>query len=142
LQIASLVDGRSERPVPQLCMICHGGLIPSQASGVPAFGTAAQVKLNARFLPFDHRFFTFPTNPVSLSKADQKASIKKLNQQIVIAAAPSTEPVPANDPVRRFAKWSRPCTSIALPKGKTSRCQAGRAGHSRLCRTRTISTRR
>lgn len=94
--ISANLDGRGERPIPQLCMICHGGLIPSQSGGVPAFGTAAQVKLTSRFLPFDHRFFTFPNNPATLSKANQEASIKNLNEQIVNAAPPA----PASDPIR------------------------------------------
>jgi mono/diheme cytochrome c family protein len=93
--ISANLDGRGERPVPQLCMICHGGQIPSQNGGVPAFGTAAEVKLNARFLPFDHRFFTFPSSPASLSKANQEASIKNLNEQIVNAAPPAT----SGDPI-------------------------------------------
>jgi Carboxypeptidase regulatory-like domain len=93
--ISANLDGRGERPVPQLCMICHGGQIPSQAGGIPAFSTPAQVKLGSRFLPFDHRFFTFPTNPANLSKANQEAKIKTLNEQIVSAAppAPTTDPI-------------------------------------------------
>ena len=94
--ISANLDGRGERPVPQLCMICHGGLIPSHSGGVPAFGNAAQVKLNSRFIPFDHRFFTFPNNPAALSKANQETSIKNLNEQIVNAAPPAV----ASDPIR------------------------------------------
>lgn len=94
--ISANLDGRGERPVPQLCMICHGGHIPSQTGGVPAFGTAAQVKLDSRFLPFDHRFFTFPTNPANLSKVNQEASVKNLNEQIVNSAPPAA----ASDPIR------------------------------------------
>jgi hypothetical protein len=93
--ISANLDGRGERPVPQLCMICHGGQIPQQSGGIPAFGTATQVKLSSRFLPFDHRFFTFPTSSAALSKANQEASIKNLNEQIVSAAPPA----PANDPI-------------------------------------------
>jgi hypothetical protein len=95
LSISANLDGRGERPVPQLCMICHGGLIPNQSGGVPVFGAPAQVKLDARFLPFDHRFFTFPTSP-ALSKANQEAKFKTLNEQIVNA----TSPIAANDPIR------------------------------------------
>ncbi|WNG60090.1 carboxypeptidase regulatory-like domain-containing protein [Archangium gephyra] len=92
--ISANLDGRGERPVPQLCMICHGGKIPNQAAGVPAFGTAAQVKLDARFVPFDHRFYTFPTVG-TLSKANQEAAFKLLNEQIVNAApvAGPTDPI-------------------------------------------------
>src|SRR6185503_18345938 len=81
--ISANLDGRGERPVPQLCMVCHGGQIPSQAGGVPAFGSAAQVKLGSRFIPFDYRLYTFPTNPANLTKADQEAEFKSLNEQIV-----------------------------------------------------------
>jgi hypothetical protein len=92
--ISANLDGRGERPVPQLCMICHGGLIPNQSGGIPAFGTAAQVKLGSRFLPFDHRFFTFPADP-ALSKANQELRFKNLNEQIVNAApvAGASDPI-------------------------------------------------
>ncbi|MFL6313351.1 MAG: carboxypeptidase-like regulatory domain-containing protein [Terriglobales bacterium] len=93
--ISANLDGRGERPVPQLCMICHGGLIPSQSGGVPAFTTAAQAKLTARFLPFDYRFFTFPNNPANLTKTDQDPSFKNLNEKIVNSAPPAgtTDPI-------------------------------------------------
>lgn len=78
--ISANLDGRGERPVPQLCMICHGGQIPQQQSGVPVFGSAADVTLNSRFLPFDHRLFTFPA---ALPKSTQETSIKSLNETIV-----------------------------------------------------------
>lgn len=93
--ISANLDGRGERPVPQLCMICHGGLIPSQAGGIPAFNTATQAKLGARFLPFDHRFFTFPTVPPGLDKAAQELDFKNLNEQIVSVAPPAA----ASDPI-------------------------------------------
>jgi hypothetical protein len=94
--ISANLDGRGERPVPQLCMICHGGQVPQQSGGVPAFGNNTQVTLGSRFLPFDHRLFTFPTNPANLTKALQEPSIKNLNEQIVNAAPPA----PATDPIR------------------------------------------
>ena len=105
------LDGRGERPVPQLCMICHGGQIPQGAGGVP-FGTAAQVKLDSRFLPFDHRFFTFPTNPASLSKANQEASIKNLNEQIVNATAPASTDDPIREVVSGLYKNGTSATQI------------------------------
>lgn len=94
--ISANLDGRGERPVPQLCMICHGGQIPSQTGGVPAFGNAGQVNLGSRFLPFDHRLFIFPSDPL-LSKPNQEASIKNLNEQIVSATVP---PAATNDPIQ------------------------------------------
>lgn len=91
--ISANLDGRGERPVPQLCMICHGGEIPQQLGGVPTFGTAAQVDFKSRFLPFDHRFFTFPA---AQPKASQETAIKALNTNIVDlvpTGAPSTDPI-------------------------------------------------
>jgi len=93
--ISANLDGRGERPVPQLCMICHGGLLPQQSAGVPTFGSAADVKLSSRFLPFDHRLYTFPNDP-ALSQANQEAPIKSLNKDIVDlvpTGAPSTDPI-------------------------------------------------
>lgn len=97
--ISANLDGRGERPVPQLCMICHGGTIPQQPSGVPVFIAAADVKLDSRFLPFDHRFFTFPTSSASLSKANQETAIKNLNEQIVNAAPPAGTSDPIHEVV-------------------------------------------
>lgn len=93
--ISANLDGRGERPVPQLCMVCHGGSIPSQSGGVGAFNTAAEVKLGARFVPFDHRFFTFPTVPAGLDRASQETALKDLSEQIAAVAPPG----PANDPI-------------------------------------------
>lgn len=82
-----------KRPVPQLCMVCHGGAYPGGGTtGVPAFDTPASVKLGSRFLPFDLRFYTFPTSP---DKAAQQAAMKRLNQDIV-RNAPS---LPAPDAI-------------------------------------------
>lgn len=80
--ISANLDGRGERPVPQLCMICHGGLVPEHVAGTPAFGTNFQVNLSSRFLPFDHRLFTFPNRP-GLDRAGQELEIKSLNETMV-----------------------------------------------------------
>lgn len=85
--ISANLDGRGERPVPQLCLICHGGAIPTQAGGVPTFGNNAQVNFDSKFLPFDHRFFTSPTSPTITA---QEPQFKELNLQIVASAGPNT----------------------------------------------------
>ena len=83
------LDGLGARPIPQLCMVCHGGAYPGGGTtGVPAFTTPASVKLGARFLPFDNRFYTYPASP---NKAAQQAAIKRLNEDIV-QHAPSLAP--------------------------------------------------
>jgi hypothetical protein len=99
--ISANLDGRGERPVPQLCMICHGGLLPQQSAGVATFGSAADVKLGSRFLPFDHRLFTFPNNNPALSQASQEAAIKSLNKDIVDLVPAGT---PSTDPIREVVK--------------------------------------
>jgi hypothetical protein len=94
--ISANLDGRGERPVPQLCMICHGGLVPNESGNppVPVFSTAAQVKLGARFLPFDYRFYTFDPGA---SKTAQDPNFKSLNEQIVNAAPPTGAGDPINE---------------------------------------------
>lgn len=85
------LDGVGKRPVPQLCMVCHGGAYPGGASTtVPGFSTAADVKFGSRFIPFDLRFFTFPT---TLDKGPQQSAMKHLNEDIV-RNAPTLSPSP------------------------------------------------
>jgi hypothetical protein len=111
--ISANLDGRGERPVPQLCMTCHGGALPQQSGGAAVFGSADDTKLGSRFLPFDHRFFTFPSTPASLSKANQEASIKALNQQIVNAAPPAA----AGDPIGELisAMYNNGASATQIP---------------------------
>lgn len=102
------LDGLGERPVPQLCMVCHGGTIPNASgstttqSGVPtpvfrdpavdAALSRADVKLNSKFLPFDLRSFSYSTQ-AGFDRASQEAAFKALND--IAKAAP---PPDAADP--------------------------------------------
>ncbi len=92
------LDGHGHRPVPQLCMVCHGGTAasvaadPTNPSGPKkgAFGSRFDItSMQANFLPFDLHFYNFPTTE---SKASQQAAFKKLNIDIVggVAAATGT----------------------------------------------------
>lgn len=85
------LDGYGRRPIPQLCMVCHGGTLPTAVNQdsagnptpgpLPVFGSPAQVDLGARFLPFDLDSFTFPSaGPVT---GTQEAAFKTLNTQFV-----------------------------------------------------------
>ena len=87
------LDGYGNRPIPQLCMVCHGGTLPNavnqDSDGVatpgplPVFGSASDVDLGSRFLPFDLESYTFPTaGPV---QGPQEAAFKALNQDFVAA---------------------------------------------------------
>jgi hypothetical protein len=68
------------RPIPQLCMVCHNGLYPSgNTTGIPTFANRDDVKMGARFLPFDNHYYTFPAaNP----KAAQQQAMKDLNDLV------------------------------------------------------------
>ena len=76
------------RPIPQLCMVCHGGQFPTapSAAGVPVFNNRNDVKLGARFLPFDLHYYSFAASP--FDKASQQGTFKQLNEDIVKATQP------------------------------------------------------
>lgn len=83
------LDGHGNRPVPQLCMVCHGGNLASVAADPlnptgPKKGAFADridiIDMKANFLPFDLHLYNFP---VTKSKAAQQAAFKILNTEIV-----------------------------------------------------------
>jgi hypothetical protein len=84
------LDGTGERPVPQLCMVCHGGRYPNTLNvnaGVPAWTDAASADLQARFIPFDVvSLFMLNENGVT-----NQTKLRQLNCDIVRNAAPSPE---------------------------------------------------
>ena len=92
---AANLDGLGARPVPQLCMVCHGGHIPNP-SGVtttqlgiptPVFGSRDDVKLGAKFLPFDLQNLTFvATGP--FNQANQEDAFRQLNKMVKVAPPP------------------------------------------------------
>jgi hypothetical protein len=90
------------RPVPQLCMVCHGGNYPAAVcpgpptpAGVPPFNCRDQVKLGSLFLPFDLHNYVFPTTVTAQipdpSKNGQQAAFQTLNQDIVLASNPGIQ---------------------------------------------------
>lgn len=121
LDSASL-DGLGQRPVPQLCMVCHGGQIPNPtgttstagAPGTPpvitpVFGNRDEVKLGAKFLPFDLQSFTYAApdsdaaNP--FSKLNQQNSFRDLNQMVKIAPPPDGATAPDTVITDLFTTW-------------------------------------
>jgi hypothetical protein len=89
------LDGRKARPVPQLCMVCHGGeYLTGRALGVPTFNSKASVNLGSVFIPFDLRSLYIvdgvQVNGVTgvYDKANQQAAFKALNQVHVLATNP------------------------------------------------------
>ncbi|HLO00215.1 MAG TPA: carboxypeptidase-like regulatory domain-containing protein [Pyrinomonadaceae bacterium] len=83
------LDGFGERPVPQLCVICHGGQVASVPAdpndpGGPKKGAFTSrndiMSMTANFLPFDLHLYNFPA---AKSKAAQQTNFKNLNRDIV-----------------------------------------------------------
>ena len=94
---AADLDGFGARPVPGLCMVCHGGLLPAGVNqptpGAPNWTTtnANTADLGARFIPFDLREYTFaPATYHGVDKALQQTNFKALNQIYVLGTNPST----------------------------------------------------
>lgn len=84
---AANLDGKGARPIPQLCMVCHGGHYPGgPTTGVPPFNDVDEVKLGAEFLSFDLHNYTFAAAP--FDKASQQDEFKTLNEDIVLATNP------------------------------------------------------
>jgi mono/diheme cytochrome c family protein len=83
------LDGAGERPVPQLCVVCHGGVYasepadPSNPGGLqkPAFAFRNDIFMQSRFIPFDLHFFTSPPAPNTV--AAQQSAFRTLNLEIV-----------------------------------------------------------
>ncbi|MDB5933375.1 MAG: hypothetical protein JWQ01_719 [Massilia sp.] len=89
---AANLDGKGARPVPQLCMACHGGALPLaqqvvNGQPVPVFNSRDSVKLGSVFVPFDLRYFTFPPAPNDKANPGVQARFKQLNQEIVAGVA-------------------------------------------------------
>jgi hypothetical protein len=82
--ISANLDGTGERPVPQLCNICHGGR-PDQ-SATP-WASNASVDMGSRFIPFDLTSL-FMLNPNAAAK---QTALRKLNCDIVKKAAQNTD---------------------------------------------------
>lgn len=80
--VAANLDAQGTRPIPQLCMVCHNGAYPGgPTTGVPTFASRDDVKLGARFLPFDVAGFTFP-NISGWDKASQQTEFEALNNMV------------------------------------------------------------
>jgi mono/diheme cytochrome c family protein len=82
---AADLDGRGTRPIPQLCMVCHGGAYPGGAeTGVPTFAGAADVKMGSVMLPFDlHGYVIQGSVPTDFIKSNQQLEFAELNQMVV-----------------------------------------------------------
>ena len=89
---AANLDGKGARPVPQLCMVCHGGALVKPQTNVngqpvPVFAARDDVKMGSVFVPFDLRYFTFPPAPNDKANPSVQANFKALNDTIVLPVA-------------------------------------------------------
>lgn len=102
IAISADLDGAGERPVPQLCVVCHGGTYASEPADPadpfglqkPAFVFRSDVFMGSRFIPFDLHFFADPPAPLTI--AAQEPSFRSLNLDFVRLVP---EGVLATDPV-------------------------------------------
>jgi hypothetical protein len=100
--ISANLDGFGERPVPQLCVVCHSGIFSQEpvdpadpVSPVrPAFSLRDDAFMGSRFLPFDLHYYTFPG---TRDQVAQEPIIRSLNRDYVTLAPQPADPV--NDAV-------------------------------------------
>jgi hypothetical protein len=80
------LDGLGFKPMPGLCLICHGGKPVALSGGVyPNNG-----KINGfRFLPIDTRNMLFGDPPLDL--ASQETQIKRYNQDVLLTVSQAVE---------------------------------------------------
>lgn len=125
------LDGLGARPVPQLCMACHGGQIPN-ASGItstvggvptpvfddrnPATDDRSNVKLGSKFLPFDLQGFEYAAPDTDLenpyTKQNQQGAFRRLNE-IAKAAPPPDVSDPSSNLIEVLFRSWYPTTSSA-----------------------------
>jgi hypothetical protein len=77
------LDGLGERPVPQLCMVCHGGSYPGDGIPTRDINDFETADLKSNFLPFDLTGLTTPIHNGIDYKETQQEEFKKLNTEIV-----------------------------------------------------------
>jgi len=84
------LDGRGVRPVPQLCVVCHGGDIPNQdGQGLPSFPDLASVDFGSVFIPFDFTsLLIIDAIDPQFDKLAQQAAFRTLNREMVAVANP------------------------------------------------------
>jgi hypothetical protein len=96
--LSANLDNVGERPVPQLCVVCHGGFFAQDAGPpvIPAFTTRDDVFMRSRFLPFDLHYYTFP-NTGGRDRVAQEPNLRSLNRDYVALAPQPLDPT--NDAV-------------------------------------------
>lgn len=73
------LDTMGARPIPQICMTCHGGVWDADARGANGTGSYNGVSRFARFLPLITSTVTFSSS-FGLTQADQEEPIRAVNE--------------------------------------------------------------
>jgi hypothetical protein len=72
------LDGRGEKYIPGMCIVCHGGKPQPLQSGV----YPQQGRTGARFIPFDLDTFGYTTRSASLTRSAQGTAFKAFNRAV------------------------------------------------------------
>jgi hypothetical protein len=151
------LDGLGQRPVPQLCMVCHGSAIPNtngsttttlggvktpvfRDPAVDAAGSRADVKLNAKFLPFDLTSFSYSTL-AGFDRNSQEGAFKTLNEIAKIAPPPDAADPTSSVITALFDTWYpgniTPQKDLVVPLWNTNPQRAAMytGAIARACRT-------
>jgi mono/diheme cytochrome c family protein len=81
LLVEADLDNRGDRPIPQLCQVCHGGHYPSgpvRAGALP-YAEREDVKLGSQFVPFDLSLYEFLDDA---DEAAQQSEFKVMNEMV------------------------------------------------------------
>lgn len=73
------LDNRGDKFVPALCVICHGGTLPADIA-------AAGGNVEARFIPFDLKSFSYPA---LLDRSAQEEDFRELNEGLYVSTNPT-----------------------------------------------------
>ncbi len=122
---AANLDGYGARPIPALCMMCHGGTYPPAARavdrGAPIWNieNANSADLGSAFIPFDLNSYELPKvqvlNVLRDLLADQQDDFKKLNLEIVAATNPPGATIEVLDHMYAGGTATNQITDFVVP---------------------------
>jgi hypothetical protein len=122
---AANLDGYGARPIPALCMMCHGGTYPPAARavdrGAPIWNieNANSADLGSAFIPFDLNSYELPKvqvpNVLRDLLADQQDDFKKLNLEIVAATNPPDATIEVLDQMYAGGTATNQITDFVVP---------------------------
>jgi len=85
------LDGRGPQPLPNLCIVCHGGHAQEVEEGV----YPNQGNVHSRLIPFDIDTFEFDESSQLFNRITQEGAFRKMNQAVIDSLSGLDEPIPA-----------------------------------------------